>query len=190
VYYVLGEDQSDVETLKVIIRSLRADGSLRVGGKGFGSGSDLMRRGYKFLQVASAIGWDRFIICHDADEDDPSAIRARITDRVVKPSGIAAPVCIVVPVREIEAWILADLDAVSRAFPRWKPAWQPKPIPNPEGIRQPKEHLMRSSRDPNRRARYRHPADNPIVARHLDLAIVRKKCPSFVPLADFVAQAH
>jgi hypothetical protein len=90
--------------------------------------------------------------------------------------------CVLIPVQEIEAWILADIQAVTKIFS----GWLPDEIHNPEAIPSPKEHLEALSRQANRRPRYSHAVHNPRVAQHLDLEKVYRKCPSFRPLKDFV----
>ena len=90
--------------------------------------------------------------------------------------------CVVVPVEELEAWLLADVAAVSK---KW-PSWRPDAIANPERVRDPKEHLEKLSRDSQRRPRYSHAVDNPILAGLIDLGIVERKCASFRVLAEFV----
>ncbi len=95
---------------------------------------------------------------------------------------MAPDCCIVIPVQELEAWILADIECASKVFPSWKPS----PIHNPEGISKPKEHLEKLSRDSKQRPRYRHAIHNEQVAKHLDLEKVARKCPAFTVLAAFV----
>ncbi|MEE8587479.1 MAG: DUF4276 family protein, partial [Acidobacteriota bacterium] len=79
-------------------------------------------------------------------------------------------------------WVLADIDAVQKLFS----GWRPDTVSNPEGIRRPKLHLEKLSRDARNRPRYTHAIHNPKIARHLDLDRIQQKCPSFQPLVDFV----
>ncbi len=92
------------------------------------------------------------------------------------------PYCVIVPVQELEAWILADIQSVSKVFT----SWRPQPISNPEGINSPKEFLEKLSRAANHKPRYAHAVHNARVAEHLDIDILMTKCPSFLPLANFV----
>ena len=104
-------------------------------------------------------------------------------ERIITPSGITHHYCIIVPVQEIEAWILADIEAVTRVFPSWLPAAF---AGNPELIDDPKEHLERLSKATNKKPIYHHSTHNRVVAEHLNLNKVRQRCPSFQPLVDFV----
>jgi hypothetical protein len=182
-YAVLGEDRSDADTLQVLIRKLAGDARLTVKTKGYDGCGQLLRKGARDLDEFLNQGYDRFVVAYDADRDEPALRRAQAHARVVAPSMAAASACcIVVPVEELEAWLLADVSAVNK---RW-PDWRPEPIASPERVRSPKEHLEKLSRDSQRRPRYSHAVDNPMLAGLIDLEIVEKKCPSFRVLAEFV----
>lgn len=184
-YAVLGEDETDKATIHAILRTLTGDVKLPRNGRGFGGSGDLLNEGARVLKGLVKT-CDRFIICLDADGNDPDAIRSKILERIVKPSGMASACCVTVPVQEIEAWILADID---QAISRWKkhPSWRPIEVHNPEGLRNPKEALIRMSRQGGARPRYDPVVDNEQIAAHLDLKRVEKKCPSFGLLREFVS---
>ena len=103
MYGILGEDQSDVETLKVLVRRLAGDPSLRIKGKGYGGAAEMLRKGARQLRLFRDLQCTRFIVCHDADGPDPSSRQELVRQKVVKPSGISDECCIVVPVQELEA---------------------------------------------------------------------------------------
>jgi hypothetical protein len=109
-----------------------------------------------------------------------------VVTKVIKPSGIKKPenlICILIPTEEIEAWILADIKAVSKVIPSWQPKDE---YPNPEDIKDPKETLIRLSRINKPKPLYSHNTHNEQVMKHIDLEMVKKKCPSFAELAEFV----
>ena len=164
-YAVLGEDRSDAEALRVFIRRLAGDERLTVKPKGYDGCGELLRKGARDLDEFLNQGYDRFVVAYDADREDPAVRQARARSMV-----------------ELEAWLLADVEAVSK---KW-PGWRPDPVVNPERVRDPKETLEKLSRDSQRRPRYSHAVDNPVLAGLVDLALVERKCPSFVVLADFV----
>jgi len=184
VYGILGEDQSDVETLKVLVRRLAGQETLRVKTKGYGGCAEMLRKGARDLRYLKALHCTRFIVCHDADDPDPQIKRDVVNQKIVAPSGIDNGVCIIVPVQELEAWILADIECASNIFTSWKPS----PIQNPESIAGPKKYLEKLSRDSRKIQRYRHADHNEKMAEHLDLYKVSHKCPSFRVLANFVTQ--
>ncbi len=182
-YAVLGEDRSDAETLRVLIRRIAGNERLTVKPKGYDGCGQLLRKGARDLDEFLSQGYDRFVVAYDADRDDPAACLAEALSRVVERSRAASSACcVVVPVEELEAWLLADVAAVTQ---KW-PSWRPDPIANPERVRDPKEHLEKLSRDSQQRPRYSHAVDNPSLAGLIDLKIVEKKCPSFRVLAEFV----
>ena len=183
MYGVLGEAPSDAETVKVLIRRLAGDDRLTVRTKGYQGCGELKRKGAKQIDLFAKLNCTRFVVCYDADGPDPTERRAEIDRTVVRPSGQpASGCCIVIPVQELEAWILADIEAVTKVFR----GWRPQPIKNPETIVRPKEHIERLSTAGASRPRYSHTMHNAAVARHLDLQRVRRNCPSFMPLVRFV----
>jgi len=183
VYAILGEDPSDVATLKVLVHRLADDESLQIKVKGYGGCGEMLRKGATQLRDFQNRGCRRFIVCHDADGPDPEPKRKLVRERIIQPSGIREGYCIVVPVQELEAWILADIECASRIFSSWRPS----AIDNPERIAAPKEHLENLSREGKQKPRYSHAVHNERMARHLDLDKVSQKCPAFRRLAEFVA---
>lgn len=184
MYAILGEDRSDTDTLKVIVHRLLANPSLKVYVKGYSGSGELKRKGAKQIKLYAKQGVSRFIICRDSDTRPQEEVLSEMHEAIVVPSGVAHPCCKVVPVQELEAWILADLEKVQHVIPSWRPL--PKPISQPETIQHPKEHLIRLSHGANHKPRYRPVTFNPQMAKFLDLATVYTKCPSFRALKDFV----
>ena len=185
MYGILGEHKSDAATLKVLVRRLLNNSSLKIKAKGFDGASEMLKKGAKELRLLKNLGCKRFIICHDADGPNPSDSKEKVQELILKPSKIDENCCVVVPVQEIESWILADIKAVTNIFS----GWRPQEIANPESRNSPKEHLRSLSRQDNKgKPRYDNTTHNEKLAKYLDLAIVREKCPSFKPLVDFVSK--
>lgn len=156
--------------------------NIRIKTKGYNGCSEMLRKGANQLGLFHDLGCTNFVICHDADRNDPKLVRSQVLERIVKPSGLHLSCCIVVPVQEIEAWILADISAISNIIKSWKPS----PIMNPESYNDPKEYLEMLSEGANYKPRYDHVIHNPKVANYLDCEVVKEKCPSFLPLYDLV----
>ncbi len=187
MYGILGEDKSDVETLKVLIRRLQISHNrpiVGIRGIGYGGTGELIKTGAQGLSNLAGNGCTKFVISRDADCKNTDELRAQIAEKIIRPSGVSACICVLIPVQEIEAWLLADIGSASRIFTGWKP----KEISNPESIVNPKEHLEKLSRKENQQPRYRHAVHNPKLAEHVDLAIIAKRCPSFRPLENLVFQ--
>ncbi len=183
MYGILGEDSSDVATLRVLVRRLADDESMPIRTKGYSGCAQMLRKGARQLRSFSNLGCTRFIICHDADGSDPEPNRERVKNKIIKPSGISDDYCIVVPVQELEAWILADIECATNIFS----SWRPNAIQNPESISSPKEHLEKLSRTSRQKPLYRHAVHNEQMAKHLDLNKISRKCPEFKVLEKFVA---
>jgi len=182
LYGILGEDRSDCETLVALIRARSLRKKLSFRSKGYDGCGKMFRKGAKQIAAWAQSGVNRFVICYDSDGPNPAQRCQRVLQEIVKPSKVKGKSCILIPVQELEAWILADIEAVTKVFKGWKP----KSIKNPESISSPKEYLEKLSRQANGRPRYSHATHNEKVAPHLDQAVIHKKCPSFHPLADLV----
>ena len=181
MYGILGEDDTDAETVKAIV-SRMIDANVKIYTKGFGGKDKLLNKGSGQITLFRAKECVKFIICHDSDCDDPRINFAKIHERIVKPADIPELCGILIPVHMIEAWILADIEAVSNVIK----SWRPKPIPNPEKFPDPKGEIKRRSRADSGRPLYSYETHNQQVAKYLDLDIVAKKCPSFRPLVKFI----
>jgi len=191
MYGIIGEDDSDVSTLKVFIERLRTEASKKpttvsIRSKGYGGCSEMLRKTGKQLHSWEATGVTRVVICYDSDREKP-AIGLEILQGIVVQSGIGIPSCLLIPVQELEAWLLADHAKLKKIFGTLQKSksW-PKPILAPEKIKDPKERLEKMSRTRGRRALYSHAIHNEVMASVVDIALVRAKCPSFGPLDQFV----
>lgn len=186
MYAILAEDSSDAETLRVLVRRLAGNPKLPIKSKDFDGCSALLRKASRELELFHRLGCRRFVVCADSDSHDPGP-RLKELEEAVHGCGVA-PVCLVVPVQELEAWILADVQAVRKVITSWIDD-KALDFPNPEGIKDPKEHLERTIRNKTARPPYSHATHNPRVADHLNLEQLKRKCPSFRRLADFVTEA-
>lgn len=192
VYAVMGEDDSDVETLKTFIKRLRAAADKQppkvvIHTKGYGGCAEMLRKAPAQLRAWEKAGVTRVVIAYDADRDDPAARMKRLSE-VIAESKIAVAHCPLVPVQELEAWLLADVAKLEAVFPTLRKSKRtPKQIRSPEGVPDPKEHLTGLALHPERKVTLYHPpTHNEVMAELIDLDLVRKKCPSFRPLAEFV----
>jgi hypothetical protein len=185
MYAIIGEDRSDINTLKVLVRRLANDNSISIHGKGYEGCAQMLRKGAVQLAMFSRapMNCKRFIVCYDSDGNNPSDRRKEVISKILVPSGVDGAFCVVIPVEELEAWILADLQAVNHVIKGWKPT---EDYANPEREKDPKELIERLSRDSKKVPRYSNAVHNERVAVHVNLAKVADRCPSFVPLVEFV----
>ncbi|NOQ64374.1 MAG: DUF4276 family protein [Methyloprofundus sp.] len=186
MYAILAEDNSDIECLKVLIKRIAKDNSIKIKGRGFSGCAKMLRDGWKDLEKLQNTGYDKFIICYDRDKDAYQKRYDAVVTKIIKRSGINKSknkICILIPTEEIEAWILADIKAVSTVISSWKPT---KEFPNPESIINPKEKLKKLSETKKSKPLYDHVTHNQRILEKVDLGIVKNKCPSFKVLADFI----
>lgn len=184
MFAVLGEDESDTEALACLIRRIKNNNSLQVLKKGCSGCGELFKKGPAQIKAFhSAKSCGKFVICYDSDGSDAEARRQRIARELIRPSGVTAKFCAVVPVQELEAWFLADLSAIQAVLTGFRPNTS---YERPESIADPKEHLNRITRIGNSRPRYSNALHNPHFAKHLNIAEVSRKCPSFVPFYRFI----
>lgn len=101
---ILGEQQSDVDTLRVIIRRLSSDMSAQMKSKGYNGCGELLRKCRTQILTFVDLGCDRFVVCYDSDGQDPR-VRCQEIAAVVPPE-TSPHCCIVIPVQELEAWLL------------------------------------------------------------------------------------
>ena len=172
---ILAEDRSDAETLAQLVKRHLNDDRLSIAKKGYGGCSAMVSKGARDIKAWSELGVSRFIICHDSDDISPADVREKVMDKIVRPSGAKAGCCVVVPVQEIEAWIIADNDAVTKVIP----TFSFKSESSPEKISSPKEWLVKKSKASNGKPLYSPVTFNESVAKYLRLDVVAKKCPSF-----------
>jgi hypothetical protein len=186
MYLVIAEDSSDFNCLKILIKRLANNNAISIAGKGYNCCGDMLNKGAALLRLYDKQkGYSKFIICYDRDKDPSQQRYEQVVVKIIKPAEInkSKKICIVIPTEEIEAWILADIQAVSKVIPSWQPE---NKYPNPEEIANPKETLERLSRENKPKPLYSHNTHNEQVMKHIDLDIVKKKCPSFVELTEFV----
>lgn len=182
MFAILAEDESDFVTLKTLTRRI-ARANAKVVGKGFRGASQLLKDGAKSIKALSAMPSVRhFIVCVDADELDGADRNSEVHEKVIAPSGVSKKYTIVVPTWELEAWILADVNAASKIFGKWERVDE---VRHPENIREPKEHLVRLCRRCTA-PKYNYATHNPKIAEHLDLQKIYDRCSSFRGFADAV----
>ncbi len=183
---IMAEDISDIDTLSVLARKINRN-NYKIK-KYSAKGCAKLRR--KCSAVAGQwvkVNVNYIIICHDLDCDDDRTCRKLNEDIKNKVSGISNYqniICIVIPIQEIEAWLLADIVAINSHFNRMNL----KEIPNPEKIESPKEYIQRRSKGKNCKPRYINSIHNQEIALKVDIDKIKQKCPAFSPFHDFISK--
>jgi hypothetical protein len=180
---LIAEDQSDVDVLQELARKLarRQFGVRKFLGYGCGRiqakarawADQLHRQGCSLLMVVS-----------DLDTRDLGDLSASL-GTAVESCQIQSRV-IIIPVREIEAWLLADHEAITHALRLRQPI---KRQPNPEAVQNPKERLRDLVKERSRgRLTYLNTVHNGRIAKHIQVANLRR-CRSFHSFEQFI-RAH
>jgi|SRR5271157_3339512 len=171
---IIAEDDSDVGVLREMTLALlkpHAIGFSRFVGDGCGK---LRRKCGAWARNLVRQGCPWIVVVHDLDVYDERQLRAQLT-RAIAPAQAKATV-VLIPKREIEAWLLYDGAAIAAAFSEHK---RPQVPGNPESLLDPKKHL-RDLIWKKYRKEYLNTLHNPLIAKHIDLALLRKSG-SFAP---------
>ena len=181
---IIAEDESDVESAKVLIRRISArtdldfkrnigNGCGRIARKCHGWAKDLRDRGCTHL-----------ILIQDLDSTDSEEL-SKLTEKLkaaISPSPIPSHL-ICIPVEELEAWWLSDPNAIKVAL---ELDAMPRVEDHPEVIASPKEYIdcivRRCSANKKQFLNTKH---NPKIAANLNF-VNAKSCESFKPFFDFV----
>lgn len=133
---VIAEDASDVSVIRAILEKYIDTNSFSVR-KFVGNGCGKLRHkcGVWARQLLRE-GCEHILVFHDLDRNSESALRKDLANKVGAkeyPNSL-----IVIPIEELEAWLLSDTNAIKGVFGLSK---TPKDISNCELIRSPKEYL-------------------------------------------------
>jgi Domain of unknown function (DUF4276) len=176
---IIAEDDSDVAVLREITSRLLKPHN--VGYKRFvGHGCGKLRRkcgAWARTLVQQGCSW--IIVVHDLDVHNEQQLRVELMDAVA-PARPRESV-VLIPKREIEAWLLYDAAAIAKAFhERQRP-----PLPgNPELLTDPKKHLRNMIRTRYRND-YLNTLHNGLIAKHIDATLLRASR-SFAPHFVFI----
>jgi hypothetical protein len=174
------EDKSDFDVLCEFARKISRGNFAVKRSLGHGCGR-IIGKCRAWAQELQRQGCSVLVLACDLDEQVLSKLAASLRD-ALEPCPIQRNI-IVIPVREIEAWLLADHAAITRAL-RLKKAL--KLQANPEAVRRPKERLRdlvweRSGGS----IHYLNTVHNGQIAKNCQVANLRR-CNSFIPFEKFV----
>jgi hypothetical protein len=175
---IIAEDDSDVGVLsEVTLTLLRPN---LVGFKKFvGRGSGRLRRkcaSWALNLVQQGCLW--IVVVHDLDHNKEGELRAQLTDAIA-PAGARSRL-VLIPRREIEAWLLYDSRAIATAFHEHA---LPQLPGNPEALMDPKKHLSELIRKKYGK-KYLNTVHNAQIAKHINVALLRGSW-SFAPHFEF-----
>jgi len=179
---VIAEDTTDYHAIRILtqriigahqigFRSKNANGCTKIRSKSATWAIDLKRR-----------GCDMLLIVHDQDDRNYDDLKAELNTKLKSSPIPNYYVCI--PVEEIEAWFLADGAAVKKALGLKR---APKIKGFPETIKSPKEFLHSQIAHCSDNEIYFSPAQNQLIAEHVNIDTLISRCPSFRDFHTFVS---
>jgi len=175
---IIAEDDSDVAVFREI--TLKLIRPKAVGFKKFvGDGSGKLRRkceAWASNLVKQGCPW--IAVVHDLDQHDEFRLRTQLTNAIAPAKALYSVVLI--PKREIEAWLLYDNQAIATTF---KGSKLPKLPGNPESLSDPKKHLRDLVRKTYGKD-YLHTIHNAQIAKNVKPTTLRRS-QSFSPHFGF-----
>lgn len=177
---VIAEENNDVEVLAEITRKLIPENSFSIA-KFVGHGCGKLRKkcGPWARNLASR-GCDLLVVLHDLDRAVESQLRSGLEGAVVDSTFKGK--LILIPIEELEAWLLADAAALKATFTMSK---QPNTPANPELIQSPKEFL-RDLVWKSSKKRYVNTVHNRKIAKNLNLDAL-KNCKTYAAYPKFLS---
>lgn len=179
---VIAEELNDVEVLYEFTAKLIRRNSFsfsRFVGHGCGTlrrkcgawATNLLTRGCAYL-----------VVIHDLDDRKEKELRS-VLESQIQDLDFKRTV-VLIPIEEIEAWLLADSNALRSVF-RMRTA--PAVPRNPETITNPKEHLA-GLVSRNSKTRYVNTIHNRKIAAAIQIELVKDRCPSFARYPQFLTK--
>ncbi|MDM8552673.1 DUF4276 family protein [Desulfobacterales bacterium HSG2] len=182
---IIAEDNSDIETLIIFIRRMTEAKFKKKKYAAQGCGK-LRRKCQKIAKNWLSENVTHIIICHDLDSNSKSDYRKlfkELCDKISSLPNHKKVFCIVIPIEEMEAWFLSDVDTLNTQFP----GINLKEVSHPEKIASPKEFIKKRSRV-NCKPRYIYTVHNPVLAKIINISEIKRKCPEFKKFHDFISE--
>ena len=181
---VIAEDSSDVAVIEECVKKVWRGQEWRIKAFAENGGDTIERKCKVWSALLDRQGCKHLVIIRDLDRRPLEDIRKRLAD-ASSPNPIGSRV-VIIPVQAIEAWLLADEEALRSVFNIRE---RLRAIPNPEGLLDPKTELKRLIYNrTGKRREYINTVHNGRIAAAAMLTKLRR-CESFRPLEDFLRNA-
>lgn len=170
---IIAEDDSDVKVLEIITRKILEKRPIcfkKMVGRG---GANVRRKCSRFASDLKVRGCSVLVVLHDLDRGIESDLRF-LLEQNIKALDFRAKI-VLIPVEELEAWLLSDPEAIKRTFKMKK---VPKITRQTHTIASPKEFLEKLV-NKNSNSRYVNTIHNSKIAEFVTLDNLMR-CPSFV----------
>lgn len=135
---VIAEDDSDVDVIAEILAKYMVKNTFSVKSMvGHGCGK-IRQKCDSWSRLLFKRGCEHVFLFHDLDRDNEADLR-KLLEKKLSPK-VTPNSLIVIPIEELEAWLLSDTEAIQHVFSLPK---RPKKISNCESVTSPKEHLAK-----------------------------------------------
>lgn len=178
---VIAEDKSDVEVVTEILAKYIARNTFSVKqfvGNGCGK---VKQKCDSWSRLLFKGGCEHVLLLHDLDRNNEAKLRKSLEKKL--PQKDFPNSLIVIPIEELEAWLLSDAEAIRQVFSLPK---LPKRITNCESVNSPKEHLAEMVWSIGRK-RYVNTIHNKKISEKISLENLNR-CPSFAGLDKYLRE--
>lgn len=176
---VIAEDKSDVEVITEILAKYIARNKFSVNhfvGNGCGK---VKQKCDSWVKLLIGRGCEHVFIFHDLDRNNNVQLR-KLLEKKIPPKTFPNSL-IIIPIEELEAWLLSDTRAIQQVFSLPK---TPKTIADCESIASPKEHLEGMVWKLGK-TRYVNTIHNKKISELMSLDNL-KRCSSFAEFNDYL----
>jgi len=179
---IIAEDKSDVLSIKILIKRISSINNITVQSfVGHGCGK-IARKCNAWADVLHKAGCSVLLLVHDLDKNNKQELQQKL-NTALSPCPILNNL-IVIPVEELEAWILSDPAGIKKAI---KLKQLPKIKPTPELIISPKEILEKIIyKYSNKEKKYINARHNEQIFSVISIGNIKKRCPAFNPFYEFI----
>lgn len=176
---VIAEDNSDVDVIRIILSKYIAQNKYTLR-KFTGSGcGKLKSKCTSWIKNLFLSGCNFVVVIHDLDRNKETELRSTISAKI--PKNYTKKSVLIIPVEELESWLLTDTQAIKEVFNLKK---KPKEPNNPQAVKSPKEHIQKTVWNASRKA-YINTIHNSKIVDRISIEKL-KKCSSYAELDVFV----
>ena len=178
---LIAEDQSDIDVIINLLAKYVARNEFTTK-KFIGNGcGKLKNKCDTWAKQLFDSGCSHVIVFHDLDRNDEATLRETLQKKI--PQAIFPNSLIVIPIEELEAWLLSDVSAIKSVFSLKK---APKKFNSCESVKSPKESLEKIIWTLGKK-RYLNTVHNQKIAEKTSLIHLRR-CASFVLFDTYVRE--
>jgi hypothetical protein len=182
---IIAEDKSDVKTLEKIIPKIKPSRSFSFKDMVTKGCAKIKIKGQAYSKTLKDRGCTHLIVVQDSDGKNADHLK-RDLEKSIDTTHIKDRL-ILVTVQELEAWLLADTEAIHKCFSKAKGV-SLKQFHSPETINNPKEKIEEYVYA-KYKTRYLNTVHNAKIAENINIKNLASRCPAFLNLQSFINKA-